>query len=435
MSDPHGLFRTLGDPLCERDIYGDPLIFAGGNAAVFKIRLGKRYYALKCYTTPRPRTAVISRRVSDTRTRIIVPTTYLSEEIYVFDKENTGGWYDIALTDWIEGETLDNTLRKALRDGDGPTIGRLAAEFDLAAAEMLAAPWAHGDLKPENIFVTTDGKIRLIDIDAMFFPDLEGEDTPETGTPQYQHPARDSHFFNRHMDDYSIALISATLHLLAIFPQLYDEFGNADRFLFSPAELSEGRSECHAKVQELLARRGDGALYTLVSMLRSPSPVIEGLSGIIGYMSHMALSHSGSAARLQPDGHSNVITADPQEGADVCQRLWAYVECGRWGYTGEDGKVAVPPIFDSALEFSEGLAAVKTGPYNHFIDPAGRCVINCSAYDSVKPFHGGRAAVKSAGLWGFIDREGKEIVPSMYEKPPLSRREEADEAYDQPNIR
>ena len=56
---PYGRFRTLGEPAVERDAYGEPLLYAGGNAAVFKVWLAGRPYALKCYTRPGKRNGML----------------------------------------------------------------------------------------------------------------------------------------------------------------------------------------------------------------------------------------------------------------------------------------------------------------------------------------------------------------------------------------
>ena len=50
--NPQGRFRTLGEPVCEHNAYGEPRLAAGGHAAVFRIMLGGRPHALKCYIRP-----------------------------------------------------------------------------------------------------------------------------------------------------------------------------------------------------------------------------------------------------------------------------------------------------------------------------------------------------------------------------------------------
>lgn len=65
---PYGRFRTLGEPAVERDAYGEPLLYAGGNAAVFKVWLAGRPYALKCYTRPGKRNGMLYAYLAARRT-------------------------------------------------------------------------------------------------------------------------------------------------------------------------------------------------------------------------------------------------------------------------------------------------------------------------------------------------------------------------------
>ncbi|UKI39907.1 MAG: hypothetical protein L6V35_04035 [Alistipes putredinis] len=87
-------------------------------------------------------------------------------------------------------------------------------------ARLLKEEWAHGDLKPDNIIITPSGHGRLIDYDAAYVPDSGFDSTPEIGTPAYQHPLRDTGMYDKHIDDYPSALLSANLHLIALAPHL-----------------------------------------------------------------------------------------------------------------------------------------------------------------------------------------------------------------------
>jgi DNA-binding helix-hairpin-helix protein with protein kinase domain len=94
----------------------------------------------------------------------------------------------------------------------------LARNFDILCGELLAQEWAHGDLKPENIVVASDGGMTPVDCDAMWIPAFAGRRACELGTPPYRHPERDESWFDKRIDDYSIKFISAALHALALDP-------------------------------------------------------------------------------------------------------------------------------------------------------------------------------------------------------------------------
>jgi hypothetical protein len=99
----------------------------------------------------------------------------------------------------------------------------------------------------------------------------------------------------------------------------------------------------------------------------------------------------------------------------------------RWGYVSPSGSFVVPPQFDSAGEFSEGLASVELRHRFGYINKLGKVVIP-PKYFAARPFKDKRAWVvtkKPFKLFGgtgeygaelggkvtFIDPEGREIIP------------------------
>lgn len=87
-----------------------------------------------------------------------------------------------------------------------------------------------------------------------------------------------------------------------------------------------------------------------------------------------------------------------------------FVENGLWGYRTR-GRVAIPPLYDSGFDFTEGLAAVRLGATWHYIDPEGRPRISCAGCEAVKPFRNGRAGIVRDGRKAEIDRTGRELEP------------------------
>mgnify|MGYP000772962692 FL=1 len=145
---PYGRFRTLGEPAVERNAYGEPLLYAGGNAAVFKVWLAGRPYALKCYTRPGKRNGMLYAYLAGRRTPLLCEVRYLPEELYIYGPDGEGAWYDTVLTEWADGDSLGYAVRRALHHRDTERMAALSRGFDAMVAALLSMPWAHGDLKP-----------------------------------------------------------------------------------------------------------------------------------------------------------------------------------------------------------------------------------------------------------------------------------------------
>ncbi len=98
----------------------------------------------------------------------------------------------------------------------------------------------------------------------------------------------------------------------------------------------------------------------------------------------------------------------------------AYIYNFDCGFIDKTGKEVVPLKYDAARDFSEGLAAVRVGNDSTtwewgFIDQTGKEVISPRCYRLVKDFSEGLVAVRDQnGKWGFIDKSGKEVIPCQY---------------------
>ena len=104
--------------------------------------------------------------------------------------------------------------------------------------------------------------------------------------------------------------------------------------------------------------------------------------------------------------------------ADGPVPLFRVVKDGKWGYVDATGRLVVPPRFDRAEPFSEGLAAVKLGRTLGYADASGEVVLvprfEPGGTLLHRPFASGLAAVRSAGRYGFMDRKGDLAIPARY---------------------
>jgi hypothetical protein len=73
---------------------------------------------------------------------------------------------------------------------------------------------------------------------------------------------------------------------------------------------------------------------------------------------------------------------------------------GKVGFVNENLDEVIPPVWDFAFPFQNGVAVVCTG-----------CISS-----------GGEHTVRKGGKWGYIDRTGKIIVPVIYDEATLPAR-------------
>ena len=154
--------------------------------------------------------------------------------------------------DWIEGETMETYIADHYMDNYAMSM--LCYRFCKMAAWLRSQPFAHGDIKPDNIMVRPDGTLTLVDYDGMFVPAMKGQKSPTIGTKDFSHPLRTIDDFDETIDDFALASIALSLKAISLNPSLLDEYGASDRFLFSAADyLDLSKSKTMTALQGLLA--------------------------------------------------------------------------------------------------------------------------------------------------------------------------------------
>lgn len=214
LENPVGVFRTLfsgrdGVPVFERDLYGELRFRAGNAAAVFRYG-GDRF--MKLYVRPNPYLREIYDYVSRVRPSLLPRARLLRDELFVLSPGGASGLVDVVDGEWVEGETLAEIVESGKSRVESELRNEeLIVIFEELCAELRAAEWAHGDLKPENIVVRPDGKMTLIDCDAMWIPAFEGRPAVELGTPPWSSRERTAPRFDKSIDDLPAARIAEWL--------------------------------------------------------------------------------------------------------------------------------------------------------------------------------------------------------------------------------
>ena len=91
----------------------------------------------------------------------------------------------------------------------------------------------------------------------------------------------------------------------------------------------------------------------------------------------------------------------------------------KYGFMDSSCHLVVPAQYDQAMEFSEGLAAVKIGEKWGYINEGGSLVIP-PKFAGAWFFSAGLASVKldeQSPLWGFIDRKGGVVIQPQFGMP------------------
>ena len=223
-----------------RPVFGDdglPVMTGGNFAVVFKMkdeRSGK-FYAIKCFTKEQEGRAEayreIAKELKDVSSPYILSIRYIEKELFVDTDQTVETEFPVLLMDWVEGKTLDKYLRESL--DDRYALEMLAYRFSQLAQWLIPQPFAHGDLKPDNILVRGDGTLVLVDYDGMYVPAMKGQKARELGSPNFRHPLRTADDFDEHIDDFPMVSILFSLKAISIKPLLLEEFGESNRLLFS----------------------------------------------------------------------------------------------------------------------------------------------------------------------------------------------------------
>ena len=219
------------------DDNGNPVMTSGNFAVVFKMRDEKndKLYAVKCFLKDQPNRAenyrMIAEELEFVSSSFLTKFQYLDNELFVDAANADGDEFPVLLMDWVEGTNLDQYIHQHLHDSY--QLHLLAYQFSRLALWLMPQPFAHGDLKPDNIMVRENGTLVLIDYDGMFVPAMKGQKAREMGSPDFRHPARTEETFNEHIDDFSLASILLSLRVIAEEPSLLEKYGAADRLLFS----------------------------------------------------------------------------------------------------------------------------------------------------------------------------------------------------------
>lgn len=219
------------------DSNGEPIMSSGNFAVVFKMRdeYGKQY-AVRCFHRAQHGREKNYKLICDELAKVsspyLSPIKYYEKELFIDTDE-----YPVLLMDWVDGTTLDKYIRKVL--DDKKALRQLTDNFRKLSIWLLSQPFAHGDLKPDNILVKKDGSLVLVDYDGMYVPAMQGQRAREIGSPDFRSPSRTEDDFNKDIDNFPIIIILLSLELLVENKEYLSQYGAEDKLLFSEEDYRD----------------------------------------------------------------------------------------------------------------------------------------------------------------------------------------------------
>ena len=225
------------------DEAGEIVMSSGNFAVVFKMKdeSSGKLYAVKCFLKEQEGRDIAYQQITDeleyVSSNYLCSIKYFQKELFVDSTVSSDTEFPVLLMDWVEGVTLDKYVHQHI--SDEYALQLITYQFCRMAAWLMSQPFAHGDLKPDNILVTEDGALVLVDYDGMYVPAMQGQKARELGSPDYRHPLRTEDCFNEHIDDFPLALIGMSLKAIALDSSLLQNNAKSDSLLFSESDFQD----------------------------------------------------------------------------------------------------------------------------------------------------------------------------------------------------
>lgn len=288
------------------DANGNPIMSSGNFAVVFKMYNPKntKYYALKCFYREQKGRLWYYKKISEELNQelschsnithnisssYLLQVQYYEKELFV-DIGEPNSLYPVLLMEWVDGVTLDKCILQNL--GNKKLLHTLAYRFSRMAKWLLSQRYAHGDLKPDNILVTKDFQIVLVDYDGMYVPAMKGKKANELGSPNFRHPRRTINDFDEHIDDFPIVCILLSLKAVSLNPNLFAPFITGDKMLFEEHDyISINKNRILPLLNQVLHDKEIGILLGTFLILLHSHDFPNSISSVIDIRQSMEIEN------------------------------------------------------------------------------------------------------------------------------------------------
>lgn len=255
--------EDLVDSTVDTDASGMPRPIRGNAASVYRVTKENRSWAVKCFhwhtDEHQKRYKALEAVLAKIDSSYFIKLEYIKQGI-----KARGAWYPIIKMEWVEGDTLETYILNNIQFPN--RIANVKRDFKEMLALLKRYDLGHLDLQHGNIMVHMD-RIRLVDYDVFYVPELAGLTSLELGHHNYQHPARIKAHFTPVIDNFGAWVIFASLHCLAIDTSLWFKLAGGDDCLLFRSEDFGNPFVSYAFA--VLESHGSAEVRTTSKLLRS----------------------------------------------------------------------------------------------------------------------------------------------------------------------
>ena len=333
--------------------------FYSSSSTIFKVIYKGEYYSFKClpndFNSHSLRYNALQKFISKEDIKFIDNFYFLDNEISIIEKGKIVK-YPVLLSKWVNGKLLGDRLEELCRVNDTKSLRLLSREVNLLFSKLLSLDLVHGDLKFDNIVVSEENELFIIDWNGCYLPELKDVISSELGTSGFQHINRTISDYGVSTDDYSIALMVVILTALVEQPGLYFIFRSSDTLLFSSKNIFNRESRVYDELLE--AWKYYPLRYRLLLFLGGDRIDMPDLKKIITRLSGIDLYNPKKEDIIDFD-EDNELTRI----IDTKSKLYGFID--------RDKRVVVDTMYGDATIFDGGMAGVKINSNWFFIDKNG----------------------------------------------------------------
>ncbi len=207
-------------------------VYASGNyGSIYKIKdENGRYFALKCFTRKSGNLNERYLKISDYLSSKSKGINFLAHFRYYEDgiktRKSQSYLFPLLKMEWIDGVTLNKYINSHINDPKN--LRKISENLISEIGKLQDAGISHGDLAGDNIIITGNSEVKLVDYDGMYIPDFKGKKSTEMGHADFQHPKRTADSFSTKLDNFSALVIHLSLTALSLKPDLWDKYNGND---------------------------------------------------------------------------------------------------------------------------------------------------------------------------------------------------------------